>query len=229
MAFALVWADGDSVTNRNEAYAFASCSGCRTVAVAFQVVLVVGDAHVTIPQNLSGAVNYSCARCVTYALAQQLVLTVPGDLSPAARQRLESLWQQIETFSSGIQGVPLDQIRDRLLAFEDQIRTLVVDEASAGPGATPTSPTTPGATGTETPGGGMGTSTPTLGAGPGPVPPSQTGSDDPTPTDGAARPAPSTTAPVSEPPTTTPPGSAPPSTTPSASPSTAEPSADVTP
>src|SRR6478752_1150748 len=146
VAFALVWADGDSVTNRNEAYAFASCSGCRTVAIAFQVVLVVGDANVAIPQNLSGAVNYSCARCLTYALAQQLVLTVPGDLSPAARQRLESLWQQIEAFSSGIQGVPLDQIRDRLLAFESQIRDLVVDEASAGtgPGATPTSPTTPG-------------------------------------------------------------------------------------
>lgn len=223
MAFALVWADGDRVTNRNEAYAFASCSGCRTVAIAFQVVLVVGDANVAIPQNLSGAVNYSCARCVTYALAQQLVLTVPGDLSPAARQRLESLWQQIETFSSGIQGVPLDQIRDRLLAFEDQIRNLVVAEAS--PGATP--PTTPGAAGTEAPGAETGTSTPTLGAGPGPVPPSQTGSDDPTPTAGVAGPVPSTTAPTSAPPTTTSPTSA--TSTSSASPSSAEPSADVTP
>ncbi|MGZ4699232.1 MAG: hypothetical protein ACXVYY_17745 [Oryzihumus sp.] len=229
VAFALVWADGDSVTNRNEAYAFASCSGCRTVAVAFQVVLVVGDANVAIPQNLSGAVNYSCARCVTYALAQQLVLTVPGDLSPAARQRLESLWQQIETFSSGIQGVPLDQLRDRLLAFEDQIRSLVVDEASPGtnPGTAPPSATTPGATGTEPAGGGTATSTPTVGAGPGQVPPSQTGSDDPTPTAGVGGPVPSTTAPASAQPTTTSPTSAP--TTPSASPSSAEPSADVTP
>ncbi|GAA1239818.1 hypothetical protein [Oryzihumus leptocrescens] len=226
VAFALVWADGDSVTNRNEAYAFASCSGCRTVAVAFQVVLVVGDANVAIPQNLSGAVNYSCARCVTYALAQQLVLTVPGDLSPAARQRLESLWQQIETFSSGIQGVPLDQIRERLLAFEDQIRTLVVDEASPGtsPGTAPPGATTPGATGTAPPGGGTATSTSTVGAGPGPVPPSQTGNADPTPTAGVGGPVPPTTAPGSAQPTTT---SAP--STPSASPSSAEPSADVTP
>jgi len=227
VAFALVWADGDSVTNRNEAYAFASCSGCRTVAIAFQVVLVVGDANVAIPQNLSGAVNYSCARCLTYALAQQLVLTVPGDLSPAARQRLETLWQQIEAFSSGIQGVPLDQIRDRLLAFESQIRDLVVAEASPGPspGATTAVPTTTGAAGTEPPVGE--TSSPTFGAGPGQVPASPTGSDDPTPTAGVADPSPSTTTPASAPPTTTSPTSAP--STPSASPSSAEPSAGVTP
>ena len=71
VAFALVWADGTSVTNSNSAYAFASCRQCKTVAVAFQVVLMTGDAHVVIPQNISGAVNYSCAKCLTYALAQQ--------------------------------------------------------------------------------------------------------------------------------------------------------------
>ena len=41
---------------------------CTTVAVAFQVVLIVGQANVAIPQNLSAAVNYSCIRCLTYAL-----------------------------------------------------------------------------------------------------------------------------------------------------------------
>ena len=98
VAFAMVWADGSSVTNRNEAYAFASCASCTTVAVAFQVVLIVGQADVAIPQNLSGAVNYSCARCVTYALAQQLVLTVPGDLDADQHRRLDALWQQISAF-----------------------------------------------------------------------------------------------------------------------------------
>ncbi len=67
VAFALVWADGTSVTNSNSAYAFASCRQCKTVAVAFQVVLMTGDVHVAIPQNISGAVNYSCVQCLTYA------------------------------------------------------------------------------------------------------------------------------------------------------------------
>ena len=71
--------------NKNEAYAFASCTDCRTVAVAFQVVLVAGQVDVVVPQNLSGALNYACVRCVTQALATQLVVSVPG----AAHRRPE--------------------------------------------------------------------------------------------------------------------------------------------
>jgi putative peptide zinc metalloprotease protein len=165
VAFALVWADDGSATNRNEAYAFASCRACRTVAVAFQVVLIVGQADVAIPQNLSGAVNYSCVECVTYALASQLVLSVPGELTPDTRARLDALWQEIAAFGAGLQGVPLDQIRARLLDYQDQIRALVAPDpgsapssgattqppgSTAGPGSTPSSPPAPtqGASGT---------------------------------------------------------------------------------
>ena len=186
VAFALVWADGSSVTNRNEAYAFASCTSCRTVAVAFQVVLVVGQADVAIPQNLSGAVNYSCARCVTYALAQQLVLTVPGDLDADQRRRLDALWQQISTFAASVQSVPLDQIRNQLLAFQDQVRDLVLEAATPAPAAS--SATSPADAGTAT-------TTP----GAAPLSPSPTGSLPQTPT-------PSGTAPGSSAPTTAEPG-----------------------
>ena len=90
VSFSLVWADGDDdVLNRNEAYAAASCRDCRTVAVAFQVVLMVGSVDVVVPQNLSTAVNYACLECVTYALATQLVVTVPGPLGDA-RSRASS-------------------------------------------------------------------------------------------------------------------------------------------
>jgi putative peptide zinc metalloprotease protein len=131
VAFAMVWADRTSVTNRNEAYAFASCTSCQTVAVAFQVVLIVGQARVAIPQNLSGALNYSCIQCVTYALAQQLVLTVPADFSPDARGKLDALWQQIAAYAAHLRDVPLDQIRTQLLAYQAEITTLVT--AAAGP------------------------------------------------------------------------------------------------
>ena len=145
VAFALVWADGTSVTNSNSAYAFASCRQCKTIAVAFQVVLMTGDAHVAIPQNISGAVNYSCVQCLTYALAQQLVLTVPGELSPTTRQRLDTLWQQIDTFATTVQDLPLDEIRTRLLGYQSQIQALVTGEASTttpSQGANPTTTTT---------------------------------------------------------------------------------------
>src|SRR3954454_9518175 len=53
VAFALVWADGDSVSNTNSASALASCHHCTAVAVAFQVVLVVGDSNAVAPENIA--------------------------------------------------------------------------------------------------------------------------------------------------------------------------------
>ena len=90
LAFALVWAEDDEVLNVNEAHAYASCSDCVAVAVAFQVVLIMDDAQVVVPQNLAVSANYDCYRCITAALASQLVLSVqeePGeeDCGPWAR------------------------------------------------------------------------------------------------------------------------------------------------
>ena len=76
LAFALVWAEGDEVLNVNEAHAYASCSDCVAVAVAFQVVLIMDDAQVVVPQNLAVSANYDCYRCITAAIASQLVLSV---------------------------------------------------------------------------------------------------------------------------------------------------------
>ena len=76
VAFALVWAEGDEVLNVNEAHAYASCSDCVAVAVAFQVVLIMDDARVVVPQNLAVAANYDCYQCITAAIASQLVLSV---------------------------------------------------------------------------------------------------------------------------------------------------------
>jgi putative peptide zinc metalloprotease protein len=147
VAFALVWADGDAVLNKNEAYAFASCTGCTTVAVGFQVVLIVGQADVIIPQNLSGALNYQCLACVTYALAQQLVVTVPETLSADAMARLDEVWARIQAFGAGIRNVPLDRIQAELAAFEAEILDIVAadreQEGRTGSGTGPGTGTTP--------------------------------------------------------------------------------------
>ncbi|MDF2144354.1 hypothetical protein [Knoellia sp. p5-6-4] len=140
VAFALVWADDDTVLNTNEAYALASCDGCRTVAVAFQVVLVVGSADVVVPQNLSAAVNYACVECVTFALAQQLVVTVPEALDAQALAELEALWREIAAFGASLEDVPLSQIQARLEDFERQILAVVGVDPSATSGATPSTP-----------------------------------------------------------------------------------------
>lgn len=139
VAVAMVWVEGgEDALNTNEAYAFASCTTCASVAVAFQVVLVIGDNDVAVPQNLAGAVNYDCVNCLTYAIAQQLFITLDGPLSDEAMQQLDAIWQQIAAFGAGIADVPLDDIDDQLDAFEQEILEII--EADR-PGTLPEAPT----------------------------------------------------------------------------------------
>jgi putative peptide zinc metalloprotease protein len=143
VAFALVWADGDTVLNKNEAYAFASCTQCTAVAVSFQIILVVGQANVVVPQNISEAVSYNCIQCVTQALALQLVVSLPDNPSAAEAAELAVLWQQIQAFGRQVQGLSFDEIQSRLTAYEDQILAIV--KKYAPPGTTTSATSTTGA------------------------------------------------------------------------------------
>jgi putative peptide zinc metalloprotease protein len=131
--FALVWAeDGDPVLTRNEAYAFASCTGCTAVAVGFQVVLIEEPTDVMAPQNLSAAVNYNCSECTSYALANQLVLSLPGPLNDDSMEQLSALWCEVAEYGRDLEDVPLSDVQNRLEAYKEQIIAIV----QAGPGTT---------------------------------------------------------------------------------------------
>jgi putative peptide zinc metalloprotease protein len=195
VSFSLVWADGDTALNKNEAYAFARCTGCTTVAVAFQVVLVAGSVDVVVPQNLSAAVNYGCVQCVTEALATQLVVSVPGPLSDDAAKRLAAVWDELRAFGSQIQDVPLAELQSRLDAYEKQILGIVSTDAGTAPaGGTATATPT---TGSPSPSDGAMTAAPTDATSSTAPEATATGT-----TDGAATSS-SAAAPTSEPATTT--------------------------
>ncbi|UTT68774.1 hypothetical protein NMQ03_16325 [Arthrobacter sp. DNA4] len=152
VAFALVWAeDGQPVTTTNEAYAFANCSGCGAVAVGFQVVLVVGQTDVIVPENLSQAANYNCLDCLAYALASQLVLTLDGPLDGDSKQQLEALWAQIAEYGRHLQDVPLSDIQTTLNGYKEQITAIVKGSSVAGGSSGATSPATAGPSGGPTP------------------------------------------------------------------------------
>src|SRR3954447_13788489 len=154
VSFALVWADKDTVLNRNEAYAFASCSTCKAVAVSFQVVLVVGQAHVVAPQNIAAAVTYHCFACITQALATQLVVTVPGPPSAEVVQQLNVLWARIVAFEQHVASMSFDQIKKAIASFEQQIVAVVRPDLSApgvAPSAVPTDSTATATAGSATP------------------------------------------------------------------------------
>ena len=155
VAFALVWAEGE-VNSANSAYALASCADCKTVAVAFQVVIVVGQSNATAPENLAAAINYNCASCVTLALAQQLVVTVDRPLTDEARAQVAALWSEIAAFGESLDGLAFADIRARLTSFEQQLLDIIerdqglsqdphsTESASATEDETSDQPSTPG-------------------------------------------------------------------------------------
>jgi putative peptide zinc metalloprotease protein len=125
VAFALVWADQDTVLNKNEAYAFASCTACRATAISFQVVLILGNAHVVVPQNISAAVTYHCLACVTQALAVQLVLSLPGAPVAAETADIEALWREIQAFGGQLGGLSYAEIHARLVGYQQRLVSVI--------------------------------------------------------------------------------------------------------
>ena len=73
LAFSVTRASG-TIDSVNTAFAFASCTSCRTVAIAVQVVLVDGLAGTFDPTNQAIAINYACDLCDTLATAYQFVI-----------------------------------------------------------------------------------------------------------------------------------------------------------
>ncbi len=107
-------------------------------------MLLVGSVDVVVPQNLSAAVNYVCVECVTYALATQLVVSLPGELSADGQQALAAIWAELQEFGADIEDVPLAELRDRLTEFEQRILD-VVQEHAVDSGEQPVEADDPGA------------------------------------------------------------------------------------
>ena len=139
IAFALVWAEGDEVLNVNEAHAYASCSNCVTVAVAFQVVLIMDDAQVVVPQNLAVAANYECYRCITAALASQLVLSVEETPGEEQLLALGEVWDRLTEFGQNITSYSLAEISAQLEAFKEEIVAILGAAPPVLPATTPAS------------------------------------------------------------------------------------------
>ncbi|GAA2986010.1 hypothetical protein [Actinokineospora diospyrosa] len=146
VAFALVWATEDTVDNRNEAWALASCRDCATVAIALQIVIIVGQANVVVPENVAVAVNKSCVDCVTFALAAQLVLTVANEPSEAAKAEITEIWSRMTDLATRVQDMSIAEIQAEFDAVKREIQAVL--DADQPPSTTTTLPTSSSSTAT---------------------------------------------------------------------------------
>lgn len=108
VAYSLVTVhSGHSVTDTNSALAVANCQHCTTVAVSFQVVLIVGQSRTIAPINAAEAVNYHCFSCMTTAVADQIVVTLEHRPTPQLLAQVQAALSRLGSLPSlGSNGTP---------------------------------------------------------------------------------------------------------------------------
>ena len=128
LAFDLHRTMDDVIDESNRAIAYASCERCRTIAIAFQVVLAMDAAEAVVPVNLAVAVNDECTECETLAFAYQLVLA--GDqrvrLSGDGRARIKDIRKALRALRDS--DAPLEQILAELERRAAELRELIETE-----------------------------------------------------------------------------------------------------
>jgi putative peptide zinc metalloprotease protein len=140
----------------NVAFAYASCSACQTVAIAWDVVFITGSSSVITPVNAAFAINYQCDRCSTLADAYQFVLTTGGQvhLTPDGNRELAQIRQQLEMLRK--QDLNILEVEQQLGLLREQLKAILTTEIvpagsppgsppAESPGATSPAPASPGA------------------------------------------------------------------------------------
>jgi putative peptide zinc metalloprotease protein len=162
IAYALVTVSGGApVTNTNSAFAFANCRACTTVAVSFQVVLIVGESDKVAPINAAGALNADCPACLTTAIADQIVITLTSQPSQELVDRIQAALRKLDAISAlGANGTPaaiaaavteVQKEIDEAIAASGQAAGANVAPAPAAPQTTTAARSTTAATTTAPP------------------------------------------------------------------------------
>lgn len=124
LAFSVKRIMDGSVTNTNAAIAIASCTDCQTVAIAFQIVLVLGQPDVVAPENVAVAVNVECNSCDTMASAYQFVIggSGPVRLTNEGKKTLQSIRKRLKALEgSGLTGAEIQVEVERMAAEVRQV------------------------------------------------------------------------------------------------------------
>ena len=125
LATSLHWLEDQPMRNRNEAYAFAQCLDCRTVAAAFQIVAASGRVATAIPENIAVSVNERCDRCVTGAVAVQLAVTLVEQPPQQVKAQVNRIVQRVNGLRGQLRNGSLDEVLAELESARSEALALL--------------------------------------------------------------------------------------------------------
>lgn len=123
----------DSVYAYNDADARSSnCDGCRSVAIAFQIVADGRVPNYVDAGNYGSAVNYNCVNCQTLGVAYQFVIAKPVVLTWYEQVQLWGI--DMRLWSLEWSSAPVDTVAGQVQQLADQASAIL---AQAGHGYWP--------------------------------------------------------------------------------------------
>ena len=130
LAFSIAHVADGTVDQENLALAYASCTDCQTVALAFQVVFVVGGANSVTPMNQAIAINDQCAECLTFASATQIIIGVdePVVFTPEGRRRLIELQKRMKLLEVKLPNLTAAQLAAEVSSIERELLAILDEE-----------------------------------------------------------------------------------------------------
>jgi putative peptide zinc metalloprotease protein len=158
VAFAIRHVMGDVVDQTNGAVAYASCTDCAAVAIAFEIVLVEGNPSTVTPTNVAIAFNENCDTCVAVAEAYQFVLGTGGlvHFDSEGNKILADIRKELHSLK---EDLTIDQLQAELDSISARIADVLANHLVPVPGnkagqqettTAASTTTTPGTTSTPT-------------------------------------------------------------------------------
>jgi putative peptide zinc metalloprotease protein len=128
VAFSIRRVMSDVVDNQNVALAYSSCTSCTTVAIAFQILIVIGEPDTFSPVNMAVAVNAGCNLCNTLASAYQFAFGADAGFRFTKRGLREILEIKRQVKRLAKSGKPITEIQAGIDALADRLKGILERE-----------------------------------------------------------------------------------------------------
>jgi putative peptide zinc metalloprotease protein len=122
--------DTDVVDEANSAFAHSTCDDCRSVAIAFQVVIVQSRPSTVTPANVAVALNENCNACSSLAIAHQFVVGKgePARITKSGRRQLAAVGDDLLRLERSYEELPDAEIQARADADAAKVREILDTE-----------------------------------------------------------------------------------------------------